>query len=138
MEVQPATATDSIAGTPAADTRTNPAGSIPALGFGTFNNFDGSPATNEDPVLKGAVLAALAAGYRHFDCAEFYANEATIGAALQEGGVPRSELFLVSKAWNNHRTADALLASVKATLQALQVWPLRERENEEERRRDIF
>ena len=94
---------------------------LPPLGFGTFNNFGGSPATSEDDMLGSSVLAALAAGYRHFDCAEFYLNEHAVGAALKQGGVPRGDLFLVSKAWNNHRSPDAMLAAVKASLEALQV-----------------
>ena len=93
---------------------------IPQLGFGTFNNFGGSPGTNEDAALCASISAALATGYRHIDCAELYANEATIGEALQASNLPRGDLFLVSKAWNNHRTVDTLLAAVKNTLKALQ------------------
>jgi alcohol dehydrogenase (NADP+) len=93
--------------------------SIPRLGFGTFNNFEGDPSVQDDPSLSKAVEVALAAGYRHIDCAEFYHNEKAVGAALHSSGVPRAELFLVSKAWNNHRTEQSLRASVVATCQAL-------------------
>lgn len=53
-----------------------------------------------------------------------YANEKTIGEALQAvqqaGKVTREQLYLVSKAWNNHRTAETCLAAVRNTLRALQ------------------
>ena len=93
---------------------------IPQLGFGTFNNFAGSPGTNEDGALTSSILAAIDAGYRHIDCAELYANEKTIGAALKAAPVARKDLFLVSKAWNNHRTPETLLAALKESLRALQ------------------
>eukprot|EP01065_Artemidia_motanka_P033995 TRINITY_DN4108_c2_g1_i1.p1 TRINITY_DN4108_c2_g1~~TRINITY_DN4108_c2_g1_i1.p1 ORF type:complete len:647 (+),score=233.66 TRINITY_DN4108_c2_g1_i1:78-2018(+) len=99
---------------------------LPRLGFGTFNNFEGAPleGEGEDQVLADSVAAALKCGYKHFDCAEFYRNEVSIGRtlakAIQDGNVTRSELFLVSKVWNNHRTAEAINQSVDATLKALQ------------------
>ena len=43
------------------------------------------------------VLMALQAGYRHVDTATMYANEAEVGKAVRESGVPRDEVFLVSK-----------------------------------------
>ena len=46
---------------------------------------------------EAAVTAALAAGYRHFDTAVMYGNEAEVGTALAAGGVPREELFLTTK-----------------------------------------
>jgi len=65
------------------------------------------------------------AGYRHFDCAELYCNEASVGHALAQarnaGKVTRSELFIVSKAWNHHRTPAALRVACERSLKALQV-----------------
>ena len=53
------------------------AGRIPALGFGTLI---------PDPALTvSATRDALAAGFRHFDCAERYGNEREVGTALQAG-----------------------------------------------------
>ena len=53
--------------------------------------------------VASAVEAALRAGYRNFDFAELYGNEAEIGESLQkcfkEGVVKREEVFLTSKLW---------------------------------------
>jgi diketogulonate reductase-like aldo/keto reductase len=62
---------------------------MPLLGFGTWQ-------------LRGraayeATLHALRAGYRHIDTATMYANEAEVGRALTDSGVPRDEVFLTTK-----------------------------------------
>jgi alcohol dehydrogenase (NADP+) len=77
----------------------NGSGHMPALGCGTLI---------PDPVAtKTATRDALAAGFRHFDCAERYRNEREIGEALQAGiagGIAREDLFITTKLWNtNHR-----------------------------------
>ena len=88
------------------------AGRIPALGFGTLI---------PDPALTiTATRDALAAGFRHFDCAERYGNEREVGNALQAGlaagGIAREDIFVTTKLWNsNHRparVAPAFLASL--------------------------
>ncbi len=78
-------------------------GSIPALGLGTWKSTPGEVG----PVIREAIRI----GYRHFDCAAAYANEAEIGAAFQAafaaGDVAREDLFVTSKLWNDaHREAD--------------------------------
>jgi len=55
------------------------------------------------------------AGYRFFDCAEFYNNEAMVGQALRECGVPREQLFLASKMWTT--TIDKGEAAVRAQVE---------------------
>jgi len=68
---------------------------MPAIGLGTFGS-DRVSATEIAEVVKGAA----AAGYRHFDCASVYGNEAEIGASLQEilrGGIRREDLWITSK-----------------------------------------
>ena len=64
-------------------------GDIPVIGFGTWQ------LTGQTCV--DAVRTALRSGYRHIDTATMYRNEAEIGAAWQDGGVPRDELFLTTK-----------------------------------------
>lgn len=69
---------------------------LPAIGFGTYKIPDGQ-------VAKQAVLDALAAGYRHIDTASFYGNEASIGEAIRESGIPREEIFITTKIWNDQQ-----------------------------------
>jgi diketogulonate reductase-like aldo/keto reductase len=82
---------------------------MPAIGLGTFGSDHAAGAE-----VAEAVRGAAAVGYRHFDCAAVYGNEALIGAALSEimaGGVARDELWITSKLWNNkHAEADVIPA----------------------------
>ena len=64
---------------------------IPQLGFGVFQI---PPAQTKDVVKK-----AIEVGYRHFDTAQAYFNEAEIGEAIKESGIAREELFLTTKVW---------------------------------------
>jgi len=83
--------------------------SIPAIGLGTF----GSDHVSAEQVAE-AVIAAAEVGYRHFDCAAVYGNEALIGSSLQTvmaGGVKREDLWITSKLWNDkHGEADVVPA----------------------------
>ena len=82
---------------------------IPQLGLGVFlaNGTD----------AKEAVKAALKCGYRHIDTAKAYDNEDQVGEAIKESGVPREEIFLVTKMWlddiYNEEFDEALNASLK-------------------------
>jgi alcohol dehydrogenase (NADP+) len=86
---------------------------MPAIGLGTF----GSDHTSPQAVAQ-AVKGAVAAGYRHLDCAAVYGNEAEIGIALQEmmaQGLRREELWITSKLWNDkHAEADVIPAFRKS------------------------
>ncbi|GAW48312.1 MULTISPECIES: aldo/keto reductase [unclassified Nocardioides] len=64
-------------------------GRIPLLGFGTWQ------ITGQDAVR--ATSTALETGYRHLDTATIYGNEAEVGRALAESGVPRGDVFLTTK-----------------------------------------
>ena len=70
----------------------NDGNKIPAVGFGVFL----IPA---DGLTYDAVLTALKAGYRHIDTAAAYFNEADVGRAVRDSGVPREEIFITSKLW---------------------------------------
>jgi 2,5-diketo-D-gluconate reductase A len=63
--------------------------SMPMVGFGTW--------PMRGRTAREALLFALRAGYRLIDTATMYANEADVGRALAESGVPRQEVFLTSK-----------------------------------------
>ncbi len=92
-------------------------GTIPCLGMGTFGSDRVSP---ED--VAGAVAGGIRAGYRLFDCAACYGNEDQIGLkfkeAFDEGIVKRSDLFIMSKVWNDmHREVEKSCLKTIADLQ---------------------
>ncbi|MFJ5222997.1 aldo/keto reductase [Streptomyces sp. NPDC088400] len=84
---------------------------IPQLGFGVFQV--------EDDRTTDAVLAALEAGYRSIDTAAVYGNEAGVGRAIAASGLPRDELFVTTKLWNDDQGHDATLAAFEAGLAKL-------------------
>lgn len=86
---------------------------IPALGFGLFR-------VSEEE-LERVVPAALEAGFRHFDTAQIYKNEAALGRALQAAGAKRDELFLTTKVWVSKYSPEKFAASVDESLDKLQV-----------------
>jgi diketogulonate reductase-like aldo/keto reductase len=90
---------------------------MPAIGLGTF----GSDHVSHQGVAD-AVLEAARVGYRHFDCASVYGNEANIGASFQrmlERGLRREELWITSKVWNDKH--DAVIASCEKSLSDLRL-----------------
>jgi diketogulonate reductase-like aldo/keto reductase len=87
---------------------------MPAIGFGTF----GSDHASHDAVAE-AVRGALEVGYRHVDCASVYGNEKEIGAVLAEAPVPRDELWITSKLWNDRHGEDDVVPSCRQSLEDL-------------------
>lgn len=65
---------------------------IPQIALGVFM-------IPEDEEAKKACLSAFQLGYRHIDSAHHYYNEAGVGAAVRECGIPREELWVTSKVW---------------------------------------
>jgi diketogulonate reductase-like aldo/keto reductase len=63
---------------------------VPLLGLGVWQVPDG-------PECEDAVRWALAAGYRHIDTAQGYGNEASVGRAVRDSGIPREEIYLTTK-----------------------------------------
>ncbi|MFD5752344.1 aldo/keto reductase [Streptomyces sp. NPDC127033] len=84
---------------------------IPRLGFGVFQI--------DDAETADAVLAALETGYRSIDTAAVYGNEAGVGRALADSGIPRDELFVTTKLWNDDQGYDAALTAFDASLDRL-------------------
>ncbi|MEJ2564132.1 MAG: aldo/keto reductase [Anaerolineales bacterium] len=75
---------------------------IPVFGLGTYRSPRGER-------TRQAVLEALQLGYRHFDTAKAYGNEKDVGAAIRESGIPREDVFVTTKLWNeDHGFAQAL------------------------------
>ena len=82
---------------------------MPAIGLGTF----GSDHVGADEVARG-VRGAYEAGYRHFDCAAVYGNEARIGEVLHE--LPREELWVTSKLWNDKHASDDVVPACRNSI----------------------
>lgn len=72
-------------------------------------------------VLRAAIEAATAVGYRAFDTAQMYGNEADTGAALAASGIARDDLCITTKVGVDNFTAERFLPSVEASLKALKV-----------------
>jgi diketogulonate reductase-like aldo/keto reductase len=92
---------------------------MPAIGLGTFGSDNVS--ANE---IAEAVRGAAAVGYRHFDCASVYGNEAEIGAAFEailRGGIKREELWITSKLWNDKHGENDVIAAARKSLADLRL-----------------
>lgn len=90
---------------------------LPALGLGTWKI--------PRDVCAETVHGAIAAGYRHLDCACDYGNEAQVGAgiarAIDEGVVTRDELWITSKLWNTFHRPEHVEPALRRTLDDLGV-----------------
>lgn len=84
---------------------------IPQLGLGTFKV---APS-----MTKRVVSEALEIGYRHFDTARIYDNEAEVGAALRASGIGRQELFVTTKLWNEDQGTESAFAAFDRSLEKL-------------------
>lgn len=94
-------------------TNTSQSTSIPAFGLGTFRL--------KGQVVIDSVRNALELGYRAIDTAQIYDNEAEVGQAIADSGVPRSELFVTTKVWTENLSAAKLVASLQDSLHKLRV-----------------
>jgi len=86
---------------------------IPLAGLGTWD-------------LRGRTCAriveqALRLGYRHIDTAEMYDNEREVGEGLRASGVPRDQVFVVTKVWPSHFAPRELLRAAKESLAKLRL-----------------
>jgi diketogulonate reductase-like aldo/keto reductase len=84
---------------------------MPQLGFGVFQ----VPAEE----TAATVSEALRAGYRAIDTAKAYGNEEAVGRALRESGIPRDELFVTTKLWNDDQGYDETLRAFDDSLARL-------------------
>lgn len=95
---------------------------FPSLGLGTF----GSDSVGPEEIAR-AVRYAIGVGYRHIDCAAVYGNEAEIGEALAAAmsgsagysAVPREELWITSKLWNDKHAPKDVAPAFERSLRAL-------------------
>ncbi|HEX2144010.1 MAG TPA: aldo/keto reductase [Glycomyces sp.] len=84
---------------------------MPRIGYGTYKVGDDE--------AQETVETALATGYRLIDTAEMYGNEMGVGRAVAASGLPREEVFLTSKLWNDHHGAEAARAALEGSLERL-------------------
>ena len=87
-------------------------GHIPVLGLGVWQAGRGAS-------TRDAVATALKLGYRHIDTARIYGNETEVGEAVRASGIPRSEIFVTTKLWNDDHGYDAAQRAFDASLQRL-------------------
>jgi 2,5-diketo-D-gluconate reductase A len=84
---------------------------IPQLGLGVYKIADARAADT--------VQVALEAGYRHIDTAALYANERGVGEGLARAGLPRDEVFVTTKVWNDRHGYDETLRAFDESLAKL-------------------
>lgn len=85
---------------------------LPMIGYGTFQIKDAAQ-------CERCISEALEAGYRLFDTAASYENEASIGAALRSSRLPREELFITTKLWVQDAGYDSTLKAFDRSLKQL-------------------
>ena len=104
---------------------------IPVVGLGTWKSEPGKTTSQ-------AVLDSLEAGYRHIDTARAYDNETDVGRAVNDSGLPREDLLITTKLWNQHQGYEEAIEACEKSLNRLNCdyidlylihWPLREKRN---------
>ena len=86
---------------------------IPQLGYGVFQ----VPSKETEEV----VARALQVGYRHIDTAAAYKNEGPVGLAIHASGIPREEIFVTTKCFNDDHGKDKAKKAFKASLERLEL-----------------
>ncbi|KAB8139003.1 aldo/keto reductase [Gracilibacillus oryzae] len=85
---------------------------IPAIGLGVYKVEAGDEAYQ-------SVKSALEIGYRHIDTASFYANEEDVGKAIKDSGIPREDIFVTTKVWNDEQGYEEAKAAIDRSLDRL-------------------
>ena len=85
---------------------------IPCVGLGVFRLEDNAEA-------QRVVETALSVGYRHIDTAMIYQNEGAVGKAVRASGIPREEIFITTKLWNDDQRSGKVMEAFEASLKRL-------------------
>lgn len=102
---------------------------MPVLGLGVYKAKEGREVVD-------SIQHALEAGYRHIDTASFYENEKGVGEAIRTSGVPREDIFVTTKVWNDDQGYEQTLTAFDRSLEELRMeyvdlylihWPVPEK-----------
>jgi len=97
---------------PTSTYRLNDGNEIPIIGFGTYRIQPGQE-------TYASVKTALQVGYRMIDTAELYRNQADVGRACRDSGIPRAQLFVTSKLWDAEHGYDKALQAGRKSVREL-------------------
>ena len=86
---------------------------MPWLGFGVHRVNDGQQ-------VEQAVRNALETGYRSIDTATIYGNELGVGNGIRDSAIPREDVFLTTKVWNDDQRGNRIMAAFEESLKRLQ------------------
>ena len=86
---------------------------IPQLGLGVYK-------VTQD-IADSLVQHAIDVGYRRIDTAALYDNELEVGAAIRKSGLPRNELFVTTKIWNDRQGYASSLEAIDEALEKLNI-----------------
>ncbi len=101
---------------------------MPMLGLGVYK------CTEEE--AYNTVMTAIENGYRHIDTAMIYQNEEMVGKALKDSGIPREQLFITTKLWNDDMRNDNQRKAIETSLKKLSLdyvdlylihWPVKDK-----------
>ncbi|MFD1017621.1 aldo/keto reductase [Thalassobacillus hwangdonensis] len=85
---------------------------MPQFGLGVYKMEDGNETAQ-------AVKNAIDLGYRHIDTASVYKNEEGVGQGIKDSGVPREEIFVTSKVWNDEQGYESTIEAFNNSLKRL-------------------
>lgn len=85
---------------------------MPRIGLGVYKM------TDRKETIQ-AITKALETGYRSIDTASYYFNEVEVGEAIRESNIPRNELFITTKVWNDDQGYDETLRAFEKSLKLL-------------------
>ena len=86
---------------------------MPIIGYGVY--------LVDPSVTERCVMDALSVGYRSLDTAQYYENEAMVGAAVRKSGIPRNEIFITSKLCLSRSSYQRAKENVKGSLQRMRL-----------------
>jgi 2,5-diketo-D-gluconate reductase A len=86
---------------------------IPQLGLGVYK-------VAQD-IADTLIVHAIQAGYRRFDTAALYDNELEVGSGIRKSGLPRSEVFVTTKIWNDRQGYENALEAIDESLDRLKL-----------------